>query len=257
MNAKETKSFRVRLISVFLAAMVLIACLPSVIFASADSTSTYQNPLVLTNASVEFRDNKFQPIDEAESGAMFYLMATISGNNVNQTGEVDTYQIYITDSNLLLPNFAGNGFTDGSVYNGYTLHVEKDASGNIVNRYVEFSIQNGDTKVIRLQAKYQAGKTPNGEKTEVKLVRPDNGKSISNTITAKAEMMWNASKSEDKTQLNSSEITAGTTVNYTLSAASNNSTKKTGVEWMETLRFQDTISLTGLTFAGGAQSRGV
>ena len=81
MNAKETKSFRVRLISVFLAAMVLIACLPSVIFASADSTSTYQNPLVLTNASVEFRDNKFQPIDEAESGAMFYLMATISGNN--------------------------------------------------------------------------------------------------------------------------------------------------------------------------------
>ncbi|WP_302939082.1 SpaA isopeptide-forming pilin-related protein, partial [uncultured Ruminococcus sp.] len=254
MNAKETKSFRVRLISVFLAAMVLIACLPSVIFASADSTSTYQNPLVLTNASVEFRDNKFQPIDEAESGAMFYLMATISGNNVNQTGEVDTYQIYITDSNLLLPNFAGNGFTDGSVYNGYTLHVEKDASGNIVNRYVEFSIQNGDTKVIRLQAKYQAGKTPNGEKTEVKLVRPDNGKSISNTITAKAEMMWNASKSEDKTQLNSSEITAGTTVNYTLSAASNNSTKKTGVEWVETLRFQDTISLTGLTFAGGAQS---
>lgn len=106
MNAKETKSFRVRLISVFLAAMVLIACLPSVIFASADSTGTYQNPLVLTNASVEFRDNKFQPIDEAESGAMFYLMATISGNNVNQTGEVDTYQIYITDSNLLLPNFA-------------------------------------------------------------------------------------------------------------------------------------------------------
>ena len=254
MNAKETKSFRVRLISVFLAAMVLIACLPSVIFASADSTSTYQNPLVLTNASVEFRDNKFKPIDEAESGAMFYLMATISGNNVNQTGEVDTYQIYITDSNLLLPNFAGNGFTDGSVYNGYTLHVEKDASGNIVNRYVEFSIQNGDTKAIRLQAKYQAGKTPNGEKTEVKLVRPDNGKSISNTITAKAEMMWNASKSEDKTQLNSSEITAGTTVNYTLSAASNNSTKKTGVEWVETLRFQDTISLTGLTFAGGAQS---
>ena len=66
--------------------------------------------------------------------------------------------------------------------------------------------------------------------------------------------MWNASKSEDKTLLNSSEITAGTTVNYTLSAASNNSTKKTGVEWVETLRFQDTISLTGLTFAGGAQS---
>ena len=169
-------------------------------------------------------------------------MATISGNNVNE-GEEDTYRIEITDQNLLLPNFAGNGFRDGAVYNGYVLHVNPDGS-----RYITFSIDNGQTKQIRLQAKFRNGKTPNGTVAEVRISQDGSGKSVSNTITAIAAMNWNASKSEDRTSLKASDIAGGTSVNYTLSASSNNASQKKGAEWVKSLTFQDTISLENMTF---------
>ena len=249
MQTEKTRHLRTRVISVLLAVLMIVTCLPSMLFpVSADNNGRSGGPLVLTNASVEFRDSKYNPIDEVNTGDVFYLMSTISGNNVNE-GEVDSYRIEITDKNLLLPNFAGNGFKDGAVYNGYTLHVNSDGS-----RYIAFDIDNGQTKQVRLQAKFQNGKTPGGTPSTVKIVQDSTGKNASSTITAKAERQWSASKSEDRNALTAAQLAAGTTVNYTLSASANNASKKNGVEWVQSLKFEDTISLSEMTFAGGAQT---
>lgn len=132
---RKTRHMRASVISVLLAVLMIVTCIPSAFFASAAENAKASGPLVLTNSSIEFRDSKYNPIPDpekgkegVESGDLFYLMATISGNNVNE-GEEDTYRIEITDQNLLLPNFAGNGFRDGAVYNGYVLHVNPDAAG--------------------------------------------------------------------------------------------------------------------------------
>ena len=249
MQTEKTRHLRTRVISVLLAVLMIVTCLPSMLFpVSADNNGRSGGPLVLTNASVEFRDDKYNPLSIVDTGAVFYLMSTISGNNVNE-GEVDSYRIEITDKNLLLPNFAGNGFRDGAVYNGYTLHVNSDGS-----RYIAFDIDNGQTKQVRLQAKFQNGKTPGGTISTVKIVQDSTGKNASSTITAKAERQWSASKSEDRNALTAAQLAAGTTVNYTLSASANNVSKKNGVEWVQSLKFEDTISLSEMTFAGGAQT---
>ena len=249
MQTEKTRHLRTRVISVLLAVLMIVTCLPSMLFpVSADNNGRSGGPLVLTNASVEFRDSKYNPIDEVNTGDVFYLMSTISGNNVNE-GEVDSYRIEITDKNLLLPNFAGNGFRDGAVYNGYTLHVNSDGS-----RYIAFDIDNGQTKQVRLQAKFQNGKTPGGTTSTVKIVQDSTGKNASSTITARAKRQWSASKSEDRNALTAAQLAAGTTVNYTLSASANNASKKNGVEWVQSLKFEDTISLSEMTFIGDAQT---
>ena len=250
MQTEKTRHLRTRVISVLLAVLMIVTCLPSMLFpVSADNNGRSGGPLVLTNASVEFRDSKYNPIDEVNTGDVFYLMSTISGNNVNE-GEVDSYRIEITDKNLLLPNFAGNGFRDGAVYNGYTLHVNSDGS-----RYIAFDIDNGQTKQVRLQAKFQNGKTPGGTISTVKIVQDSTGKNASSTITAKAERQWSASKSEDRNALTAAQLAAGTTVNYTLSASANNVSKKSGVEWVQSLKFEDTISLSEMTFINDVQTQ--
>ena len=242
------RTFRAKLLSVLLAVLMLFTSIPAMFPASASGSGGSGNPIVLTNASVEFKDKKYVPLSEVDSGEIFYLMATIAGNNVEE-GEVDSYRIEISDKNLLLPNFAGNGFKDGAVYNGYTLHVNSDGS-----RYITFDIDNGQTKQVRLQAKFQNGKTANGTKVEVKLTQESSGKSVSNQITADAAMQWSASKGESRTSLKAQEIAKGTTVNYTLSASPNNVSKKTGAEWVQSLKFEDTISLENMTFLGDAKA---
>ena len=249
MQTEKTRHLRTRVISVLLAVLMIVTCLPSMLFpVSADNNGRSGGPLVLTNASVEFRDYKYNPTSIVDTGDVFYLMSTISGNNVNE-GEVDSYRIEITDKNLLLPNFAGNGFKDGAVYNGYTLHVNSDGS-----RYIAFDIDNGQTKQVRLQAKFQNGKTPGGTISTVKIVQDSTGKNASSTITARAKRQWSASKSEDRNALTAAQLAAGTTVNYTLSASANNASKKNGVEWVQSLKFEDTISLSEMTFIGDAQT---
>ena len=242
------RTFRAKLLSVLLAVLMLFTSIPAMFPASASGSGGSGNPIVLTNASVEFRDMHFKEITDTDSGEIFYLMAKIGGNNVEE-GEVDSYRIEISDKNLLLPNFAGNGFKDGAVYNGYTLHVNSDGS-----RYITFQIDNGETKQIRLQAKFQNGKTANGTAVEVKLTQESSGKSVSNQITADAAMQWSASKGENRTSLKAQEIAKGTTVNYTLSASPNNVSKKTGAEWVQSLKFEDTISLENMTFLGDAKA---
>ena len=249
MQTEKTRHLRTRVISVLLAVLMIVTCLPSMLFpVSADNNGRSGGPLVLTNASVEFRDYKYNPTSIVDTGDVFYLMSTISGNNVNE-GEMDSYRIEITDKNLLLPNFAGNGFKDGAVYNGYTLHVNSDGS-----RYITFDIDNGQTKQVRLQAKFQNGKTPGGTISTVKIVQDSTGKNASSTITARAKRQWSASKSEDRNALTAAQLAAGTTVNYTLSASANNASKKNGVEWVQSLKFEDTISLSEMTFTGDAQT---
>ena len=250
MQTEKTRHLRTKVISVLLAVLMIVTCLPSMLFpVSADNNGRSGGPLVLTNASVEFRDSNYKSIDEVDTGDVFYLMSTISGNNVNEGEEVGSYRIEITDKNLLLPNFAGNGFKDGAVYNGYTLHVNSDGS-----RYITFDIDNGQTKQVRLQAKFQNGKTPGGTISTVKIVQDSTGKNASSTITARAKRQWSASKSEDRNALTAAQLAAGTTVNYTLSASANNASKKNGVEWVQSLKFEDTISLSEMTFIGDAQT---
>ena len=112
MQTEKTRHLRTRVISVLLAVLMIVTCLPSMLFpVSADNNGRSGGPLVLTNASVEFRDYKYNPTSIVDTGDVFYLMARISGNNVNE-GEVVPYRIEISDKNLLLPNFAGNGFRD-------------------------------------------------------------------------------------------------------------------------------------------------
>lgn len=249
MKAKAKRTLRQRALSVLLAVLMLMSIPFSTMEASAWPNGGWFGPNVLTNASVTFKDSRFQNISEVDSGSLFYLMITIAGNNVHQRpGAENTYRVEITDNNLLLPNFAGNGFVDGAVYNGFTLHNQGG------KRYIEFSVRNGDTKAIRLQAKFANGTTPDDTKNTVKLVQVSSGKSLSNTITANSSIHWSASKAEDRTQLKAADVANGTTVNYTLNAAPSNPTRKTGAWWLEGLEYNDTIELTDAAFASGAKS---
>lgn len=183
MKAKAKRTLRQRALSVLLAVLMLMSIPFSTMEASAWPNGGWFGPNVLTNASVTFKDSRFQNISEVDSGSLFYLMITIAGNNVHQRpGAENTYRVEITDNNLLLPNFAGNGFVDGAVYNGFTLHNQGG------KRYIEFSVRNGDTKAIRLQAKFANGTTPDDTKNTVKLVQVSSGKSLSNTITANSSI---------------------------------------------------------------------
>lgn len=249
-----------RAVSVLLAVLMMIMSVP---FSSVPADAWFgfggfggfgggwgNAALVTTNYKVEFKDSSFNPVSTVESGSMFYLMISISGNNVWQVpGQKNTYRVYITDNNLLLPNFAGDGFTDGATYSGYTLHVQDDGT-----RYIEFNIKNGSTKVIRLQAKFKNGTTPDGDTATVKLVNTTTNKSTIGSISAESEVNWSSSKTEDKTQVSGSDIAAGgVTVNYTLSAQPNNAAATKGAWWVTGLQFSDTIALPeGMTFTAEA-----
>lgn len=67
MQTEKTRHLRTRVISVLLAVLMIVTCLPSMLFpVSADNNGRSGGPLVLTNASVEFRDSKYNPIDEVK-----------------------------------------------------------------------------------------------------------------------------------------------------------------------------------------------
>ena len=71
MQTEKTRHLRTRVISVLLAVLMIVTCLPSMLFpVSADNNGRSGGPLVLTNASVEFRDSKYNPIDEVNTGGL-------------------------------------------------------------------------------------------------------------------------------------------------------------------------------------------
>ncbi|MDE6777165.1 MAG: DUF11 domain-containing protein, partial [Oscillospiraceae bacterium] len=248
MQIQRKLSVRQRAVSFLLAILMILMCIPSTL-TSTIATGPMGGGLsgfnsgrnVLTNVSVSFYDSKFNAITEADSGELFYLSVQLAGNNVNEPFGKDNFRLEISDNNLLLPNFAGNGFKDGAVYNGFTLHYD-EATGK---RYLEYNIRNGDTKMIRLQAKFANGTTPDGMKETVKLIQTSSGKTISNTITANSNLAWSQNKSQDKNMLSGDAFKNGgsVTVNYTLSASSNNANKSKGAWFASGLHFVDNLKI--------------
>ncbi|MBO5164071.1 MAG: hypothetical protein J6B75_06445 [Ruminococcus sp.] len=224
MDASKFVTIKKRALGILLSIVMIIASIPSSLIPTLSVTAEGPGgpgfgpafggwgPNVLTNVSVSFYDGKFKPITEAESGTTFYLSVQLSGNNVNDPMGTDNFRLEITDENLLLPNFAGDGFVDGAEYNGFTLHVEGG------KRYLEYSIRNGSTKMIRLQAKFANGKTPDGTSETVKLVQTTSGKSVSNTITADSDFSWGQSKTESMSKTDTNALANGVKIDYTLSA---------------------------------------
>ncbi len=251
MDASKYVTIKKRALGILLSIVMIIASIPSSLIPALSVTAAGPwdfgpggfggfggwGPNVLTNVSVSFYDGKFKPITEAESGTMFYMSVQLSGNNVNDPVGTDHFRLEITDNNLLLPNFAGDGFVDGAEYNGFTLHVEEG------KRYLEYSIRNGSTKMIRLQAKFANGKTPDGTSETIKLIQTTSGKSVSNTITADSDFSWGQSKTESTSRTDTNALADGVKVDYTLSANSNNAGKKTGAWWAESLTFDDTLTM--------------
>ena len=242
----EKKSFKVRFISLFLAFMMLSMCIPVESFQNIKVMAANDDPIVLTNAKVEFRNSSYSAIDSAVSGESFYLMITIAANHVNVNDD-STYRVDIPDSNLLLTNFKGNGLVDGAEYSGFTLHVNSDGS-----RYITFDIKNGETKMMKLQAKFANGKTADGESCEI-TVSNSKGQSKSNSISAKSSVNWNSSKSQNMSSVDGDAIrNSGVSVNYTLSAAPA-SQAHTGAWWLTGLKFNDTVNLPdGMSFTANA-----
>ncbi|MDE7094724.1 MAG: DUF11 domain-containing protein, partial [Oscillospiraceae bacterium] len=248
MQIQRKLSVRQRAVSFLLAILMILMCIPSTL-TSTIATGPMGGGLsgfnsgrnVLTNVSVSFYDSKFNAITEADSGELFYLSVQLAGNNVNEPFGKDNFRLEISDNNLLLPNFAGNGFKDGAVYNGFTLHYD-EATGK---RYLEYDIRNGDTKMIRLQAKFANGTTPDGMKETVKLIQTSSGRTVSNTITANSNLAWSQNKSQDKNMLSGDAFKNGgsVTVNYTLSASSNNANKSKGAWFASGLHFVDTLKI--------------
>ena len=249
----RNKDFWLRAVSVMLSLTLMVLCVPSYNSSTASGENQNGNPNVLTNSSVTFRDSKFKNIASVESGESFYLMATIAGNHVNENKE-EKYRIEITDNNLALLNFKDNGFTDGAEYNGYTLHLERNDEGEITRRYIDFEIMGGETKVVRLQAKFLNGKTKAEEKT-IKLIQTSTNKSVTGSVDVKATTDWKSSKTEDKSQIKKEDIEKGTVINYTLNASPVNPNAKKGALWINGLKFTDTLTLpAGMTFKGTAES---
>ncbi|MGN0592391.1 MAG: hypothetical protein ACI4JQ_04010, partial [Ruminococcus sp.] len=251
-----------RILSVFLALLTLILCIPAV--PSANMTADawpgfgwggwpgfgWGGPNVLTNATVKFKDGNGTVIGDVDSGETFKIVITISGNNVHQNpGSNSTkYRVEITDTNLLLTNFKDDGFYDGAKYNGYKL-VYDAATGK---RYIEFSIRNGSTQTIQLSAKFANGITEDGHTATVKLIDTSTNRSVSSTITANAAFNWTDNKTENVTELQSSDFATGS-IQYTLSASPNYVSDGTGEVWATGLAFEDVIELSeGLTFTSAA-----
>jgi uncharacterized repeat protein (TIGR01451 family) len=204
---------------------------------------------VMTNVKVEFQDTKYQSVSTVESGELFYLYLSLAGNNVNQSNTSTTYTIEITDNNLLLPNFAGSGLRDGAKYNGFTMHVETDSSGNITRRYLTYDIANGQTKAVWLQAKFANGTTPDGDQATVTLTASGSGQSKSSSVTATSKMEWDDSKTANMSTISIAQINSGTDITYTLKAYPNYTSDKQGEWWVDEVEMTDTIELPpGLSF---------
>ena len=233
----KEKGFYYRITSTFLAILICIMCIPQndyFLMSFAEDT----NQEVLTNVSITFNDERFNQIEDVTSNEVFYLIITLSGNNVNLDDNKDNYRIYITDNNLLLINFAGNGLIDGSTYNGFTLHINKNDNGEIEERYLEYNIDNEETKELRLPVKFANGKTANQEKCSVVVVQTSTNKSISEDIFANSQTEWSSFKTQNKSFVEFSDIisNSGVTIDYTVSASPDNISKSNGAWWITSLK---------------------
>ena len=145
---------------------------------------------------------------------------------------------------MLLTNFKDNGFFNGAKYNGYKL-VYDAVTGK---RYIEFSIRNGSTQTIQLNAKFANGLTEDDHTSTVKLVDTFSNASVSGSIKANAKFSWTDEKTTTATEI-STESFANGSVDFRLYAAPSYASADTGVIWATGLQFTDTITLSeGMTF---------
>jgi len=245
------KSLTTRTVSFILAVMVILMCVPSSLsfYASADYDSA--DPFALTNAKLECRDSNSQPVNAIESGDLFYLIMTIDESNFASDGK---YRLYIDNEKLLLPDFTDYGFTDGAVYNGHSITVVQDSEGNTTERYIDMDAELNAARQIKLQAEFVNGKTADDEVCVFKLVQMATGKHANYSVSAVSEAVWNGNKTQNVHFFSKSDIENGTSVNYTLSAASEYDGAKRGAWWVTSLEFKDTVTLDGMTFLENAQS---
>ena len=259
---QKNKTIFKRVLSVFLAVLVLVLCIPAgALDASAwgfwpswgggfGRPGWTTTPDVMTNVGVQFQDTKYKKTKEQETGQLFYLYLSLAGSNVYHYGTTTTYSIDISDSNLLLPNFAGNGLINGS-YNGFKLTVTKDASGNITKRTITYKIANGQTKAIWLQAKFANGTTPDGTNVKATVTASGSTTVKSTDVTAKSEIVWDDSKSANPATIQLAQLQSGLPINYTLKAYPSYTSDKKGEWWVDAVKMTDTITLpAGLEFDG-------
>lgn len=244
----RTRSLLQRVMATLLAMILCIAFVPSdlysytakAFFGWGGFTRPDLSPDVMTNVKVEFQDASYHSIDTVESGESFYMFLSLSGNNVYQmwgsTGT--TYTIFINDNNLLFPNFAGNGLKNGATYNGFTMNVLTDESGNITSRWLSYTVKNGQTKAVWLQTKFANGTTADNEKATVTVSTMTSFTTKTDTITADASIVWDDSKSAS-----TSIVSLGNDVNYTLKAYPNYSSDKKGEWWVIGVQMTDTVTL--------------
>ena len=245
------KTFKTRLISVFLAFMILIVYVPSVSVTtvSADSGN------VIPNRNIEFCDTNYDLLENntIESGRLFYLKISIAENNANQDdGNIeDTYRVNISNVKFLLPNFDESGLKDGAEYSVdntvFTLHIDEQG-----NRYIEFSIENGSAKTIYLQAKFAEGITQNGEISNITISHVKSGDTVQKTVSAASEIKWMKNKKTDKNDISTDNIKNGVTLNYTIDIEKNYS-DKIGIKYPASFTVSDTLTLpNGMKFTDSA-----
>lgn len=231
--------------------LLIVGCIPagfSFQSFTAAARAGSSNSMVLTNASVKFRDSSYKEITSVQSGTTFYIFQSLSGNNVNQNGSSSTYTITIEDDNLLLTNFSENGFVDGATYNGFTIHVTQNADESYT-RTLTYSVNNSSTKQLQLAAKFANGTTADGETATVTISSGSSGGSTSSTITATSTALsWTADKTETASSISNMDLVNGKTLYYTLKATSSGSSGSKGAWWTQYLEFSDTLTISGATF---------
>ncbi len=253
-----------RVISMLLAVLMILVSVPisSLTASAGNNLPRYggdwgrpgegQTPDVIKNVRAEFTDTSCHQTTEQESGELFYLFLSLSGNNVNQLDRKTTYRIEIPE-HLLLLDFPGQGMRDGAKYSGFTMHVE----GN--SRYLTYDIGNGETKGGSfLKVKFANGKTPNGEQATVKITASGSGQSKTSTVTAKSKIAWEDSKSVSQNTISLSQLSDNNEIPYTLKAYPNYTSTKKGEWWVGAVEMTDVITLPdGLTFQSGANASNI
>ncbi|MBR2283558.1 MAG: DUF11 domain-containing protein, partial [Ruminococcus sp.] len=243
MNAHSSMTIRKRAASIFLSVVMIVAS----VFTSFTSVPVRAGAFgmygfgaftdVNSNNKIEFRNSAGQVISEVDTGEDFTMHVELSGSNVYQFGFGTTYMIELTNDNIQLTDFAGNGTKNGAKYAGFTISI---VGGK---RYLMYTVTNGQTRALDLNLRFKNGTTPDDTKVTATLSTMGSFTSKKATVTANADIKWANTKSASPTA-----IDIGTPVTYTVKAYPDN-TSDTGVWYAGKVKVTDTIELpSGLSF---------
>ena len=151
MGINSGKTVPKRILSTVLACLTMAFATPNLPAGTVSALGPWGGPGfagfqdVMTNNKIEFRNGSNKAISEVDSGDTFYMHVSLSGSNVYQFGRGTTYMIELTDDNLILPQFAGNGLKNGAKYAGFTVSIMGG------KRYLTYTVANGQTKEVDLE----------------------------------------------------------------------------------------------------------